>query len=130
MLAVVISVEAAGIHNAILLEHLSSEVALEEPEIRRSDPMIPKDCNCMDDDQHFGMPGGSRDYDDKGDESNQRDVILTTNWQQRAATDLQRFVRGTSDVDGYQGEDVDGADAVAENEALQADDGSAQNVQN
>jgi len=62
MPAKVISVEAARGHNAILLDYLTSKVALEEPEIGSTDPNIPIDNNCMDDELHFGMQGGSRDY--------------------------------------------------------------------
>jgi hypothetical protein len=69
MPTVVISVEAARVDNAILLDYLTSEVALEEPEIRSTDPTIPIDNNCTDDELHFGMPGGSRDFEDEGDES-------------------------------------------------------------
>jgi hypothetical protein len=36
---------------------------------------------------------------------------------------------GPSDVDGYEEEDGDDADADEEEEALQADDGSTQNVE-
>jgi len=65
--AMVISVEAACVDNAILLDYLTSEVALEEPEIRRTDPNIPINNNCMDDKLHFGMPEGRGDYEDEGD---------------------------------------------------------------
>jgi hypothetical protein len=73
--AVVISVEAAHVHNAILLDYLTSEVALEEPEIRGTDPNIPIDNNCMDHELHFGIARGSGDFEDEGDES---DAIPTT----------------------------------------------------
>jgi hypothetical protein len=45
--------------------------------------------------------------------------------------ELERFDLGTSDVDGYEGEDVNDADADAdkEEEASQVDDGSTQNVE-
>jgi len=59
--AEVISVEAASFDNAILLDHLTSEVALEEPEIGSTHSNIPIDNNCMDDKLHFGMPGGNGD---------------------------------------------------------------------
>jgi len=75
--AVVISVEAARVDNAILLDHLASEVAHEEPEIGSTDPNIPIDNNCTNDEHHFGMPGGSGDYEDNGDESDDHDAILT-----------------------------------------------------
>jgi hypothetical protein len=75
--AVVISVEAARVVNAILLDYLASKMALEEPEIGSSDPNILIDNNCTDDKLHFGMPGGSRDYEDEGDESNDRNAIPT-----------------------------------------------------
>ena len=67
--AVVISMEAVRVDNAILLDYLTSEVAIEEPEIGSTDPNIPMDNNCTDDEQHFGMPGGSGDFEDEGDES-------------------------------------------------------------
>jgi len=75
--AVVISMEAASVDNAILLDYLTSEVALEEPQIRSTDPNIPIDNNCTDDELHFGMPGGSGDYKDEGDESDENDAIRT-----------------------------------------------------
>jgi hypothetical protein len=115
--AVVISTEAAGVDNAILLDYLTSEVAIEEPEIGSTDPNIPMDNNCTDDEMHFGMPRGSGDLEDEADES---DAIPTASWQQQAATELESFDLGTSDVDGYEGEDGDDADE--EEEASQADD--------
>jgi hypothetical protein len=57
---------------------LTSEVALEEPDIRTTGPNIPIDNNCVDDDLHFGMPGACEDYDDEGDEINEGDAIPTT----------------------------------------------------
>ena len=45
MPAEVISTEAVCVHNAILLDYLTSQVALEEPEIGRTDPNIPIDNN-------------------------------------------------------------------------------------
>jgi hypothetical protein len=129
--AMVISVEAARVDNAILLDHLSSTVALEEPEIGSTDRNIPIDNNCMDDKLHFGMPGGSGNYDDEGDESNDCDAILTASRGRRPATELERFDLGTSDLDGYEGEDGDDADVDADQEedASQVDDGSTQNVE-
>ena len=124
--AVVISVEAARVVNAILLDYLTSKVALEEPEIGSTDPYIPIDNNCTDDELHFGMPGGSGDFEDKGDES---DGIPTASRRRRPATELERLDLGTSDVDGYEGEDGDDAEADEEEEASQADDGSTQNVE-
>ena len=101
-------------------------MALEEPEIGSTDSNIPIDNNCTDDELHFGMPGGSGDFEDEGDES---DAIPTASRRRRAATELERFDLGTSDVDGYEGEDGDDADADEEQEASQADDGSTQNVE-
>jgi len=79
--AAVISVEAARVDNAILLEYLTSEVVLEEPEIGCTDPNIPIDNNCTDDKLMFRMPGDSGDYEDEGDESDERDAISTASWQ-------------------------------------------------
>jgi hypothetical protein len=127
--AVVISMKAARIDNAILLDNLASEVALEEPEIGSTDPNIPIDINCMDDKLHFGISGGSGDYDDEGDEGDVRNALPTASLRQKPATELERFDLGTDDVDRYEGEDGDNADADAEEEALKADDGSTQNVE-
>jgi hypothetical protein len=128
--AVVIRTEAASIDNAILLDYLTSEVALEEPEIESTDPNIPIDYNCTEDEIHFGMPGGSEAYEDEGDESDEHDAIRTASRRQWPTTELERFDLGTSDVDGYEAEDGDDADADAdeEEEASQPDDGSTQNV--
>jgi len=127
--AVVISVEAARVDNAILLDYLTSEVALEEPGIGSTDPNIPIDNNCTDDKLHFGMPGGSGDYEDEGDEREVPDAIPTASRRPRPVTELKKSDLGTSDVDGYEGEDGDDAYADEEEEALQADDGSTQNVE-
>jgi len=78
--AMVISVEAARVDNAILLDYLTCEVALEEPEIGSTDPDIPIDNNCTDDEGHFGMRGGSGHDKDEGDESGMRDAIPTASW--------------------------------------------------
>jgi hypothetical protein len=78
--AMVISVEAACVDNAILLDYLASEVAHEEREIRSTDPNIPIDNKCADDEIHSGMPGGNGDYEDEGDESEDRNAIPTASW--------------------------------------------------
>jgi len=133
--AVVISVEAARVDNAILLDCLASEVALEEPEIGCTDRNIPIGNNCTDDELDFGMPGGSGDFEDDGDESDDRDAIPTASRRRRPATELERFDLETSDIDGYEGEDGDDADADADadadekEEASQVDDGSTQNLE-
>jgi hypothetical protein len=128
---VVISTEAANVDNAILLDYLSSEMALEELEIRSTDPNIPIDNNCTDDELHFGMPVGSGDYKDEGEESDKHDAICTASRRRRPATELETFDLGSSDVDRYEGKDSDDADGDAdeEEEASQADDGSTRNVE-
>jgi len=77
--------------DAILLDYLTSEVALEEPEIGSTYPNIPIDNNCTGDELHFGMPWGSGDYEDEGDESNEHDDIPTTSRRRRPATEVERF---------------------------------------
>ena len=74
------------------------------------------------------MPGGSGDYDDEGDKRGMRDAIPSASWPRRPGTVLQRFNLGTSDVDAYEDEDSDDANADEEQEALQADGGLTQNV--
>jgi len=127
MPAMVSSVEAARFDDAILLHYMTSEVALEEPEIRGTDPNNPIDHKCMVDKLHFWIPLGSRDYVDEGDKSDERDAIPTAHWQQRPVTELERNDLGTSDVDGYEGED--GHDVDVEVEAVQSSDGSTQTVE-
>jgi hypothetical protein len=68
MPAVAIGFEAARVNNDTLLDYLTSEVALEEPEIGRTAQNIPIDNNQTDDEQYSVMPAGSWDYDDTGDE--------------------------------------------------------------
>jgi len=129
MPVMVITVEAANVDNAILLDYLNSEVALEESVIGSTDPNIPKDNNCTDDELHFWMPGGRWDYEDEGDESDMRNAIPPASWRQQPTTELERFDLGTGGVNGYEGEDGNDADADDEEEALQAEDGSTQNVE-
>jgi hypothetical protein len=126
---VAISVKAAPVDNTSHLDYLASGVALEEPEIGSSDPNILTDNNCTDVELHFRMPGGSGDYEDEPDESDNRNAIPTASWRRRPVTALERFDMGTRDVYRYEGEDCDDSDADAEDEALQADDGSMRNVE-
>jgi len=129
MRAVVISVEAARVDNAILLDYVDSKVTLEEPVIGSTDPNIRLDNNFTDDELNFGMPGGCGEYEDEGDESDDRDAIQSACWWQRPAKQYERIDLGTSDVDGYEGEDGDDADVDKEEDAAQAKDESIQNVQ-
>jgi len=92
--AVVISVEVARVHNAILFDYLASEVELEEPEIESTDPNIPIDNNCTNDEFHFEIPGGSADYEDEGDESDDRDAIPTASRRQWPTTELEKVWAG------------------------------------
>jgi hypothetical protein len=112
----VISVEAARGDNANHLDYLSSEVALEVPKIGSTEPNIPIDNKWTDEKLHFRMAGGSRDYEDDGDECDQRYAIPSSNWRRRPATELERFDLGTSDVNRYEGEDGHYADAAADEE--------------
>jgi hypothetical protein len=127
--ATVISTEAACVDNATLPDYLTSEVVLEEPEIRSTHPNIPIDNNCTDDKLHFGMPGGCEDYNDEGDKIDKSDAIPTASRRQRFATELEKFDLETSDVDGYEANDGDDADAHVEEEASQADDGLTQTLE-
>jgi hypothetical protein len=112
--AVVISVRAARVDNAIHLDYLTSEVALEEPEISSTDSTILKENNDTNDKLPFGMPGGSGYFED---ECGACDAIPTSSQRQRAATELERIDQGSSDVDWYEGDDGDDVDAELEEEA-------------
>jgi hypothetical protein len=69
--AAVISTEAWHVDNAILRDNLTSAVAFEEPAIGSTDSNILIDSNCTDDELHFGMSGGCKDYDDEGNKNRQ-----------------------------------------------------------
>jgi len=43
---------------------------------------IPIENNCTDDELHFGMPGGSGNYEDEGDKSDERNAIRTASRRQ------------------------------------------------
>jgi len=127
--AVVMSVEAAHVDNAILHDYLTSKVALEEPGVGSTDPNIPIHNHHNDDKFHFGMPGGSEDYEIEGDECALPNAVPSASRQRRPMTELERFALGSSDVDGYEREDGDNEYADMEEEASQADAGSTQNVE-
>jgi len=78
MPAMVISMEAARVDNAILLYHLTLKVACRDPNIESPDTKIPIDNNCMNHDLHLGTPVSSGDYKDDGDECNQNNAVPTT----------------------------------------------------
>jgi hypothetical protein len=128
---VVISVEVVRVDNDILLHHLASEVVLEEPEIASTDPNIPIDNNCTNGKLCFGMPGGSGDHEDDGNESDERNAFPTASQRRRPTIDLERFYLRTTDIDGYDGDDGNDVDADANDEdgSSQADDGSTQNLE-
>jgi len=128
MPSVVISVEAAYVDKNMFRENLTSEVMLEEPEIGSTDPNIPIDNNCTHDKLHYTMPRGSGDYKADGDECDECYASPTARQQRWPATELERFEVGTSDVDKYEGEDGDHADADEEEEPSLANDESTLNV--
>jgi hypothetical protein len=76
------------------------------------------------------MPWCHRDNEDEGDESHDRDAIPIISRLHRPPSGLERLDLGTSYVDGYEGEDGNDGDVAEEEDALQADDGSTQNVEN
>lgn len=115
--------------NALLRDNLTSEVALEEAEIKITHPNIPMYTNCTDDNLHLGMPVGSGEDQDQGDKTNAHDSIPTSSWRQLALTELERFGLGISNVDAWEDHNGDNADADEVEEALQADDESTRNVQ-
>jgi hypothetical protein len=126
--AEVISMDAARVDNAILLDNLTTEVGHEEPEIRCTVPYSQMDTNCTHDRLHFGMPGSCNDYDDEGNVIDESNAIPTASWPQWAAMKLNRFDLGTSDVNGYDGHDRNDVDADEVGEATQLNNGSMQTL--
>ena len=127
--ATVSSMETAHDENGIILDYLTSEVVLEECKVGSIHPNILRDNNCTDDELHFGMPGHSGDYENSGDENNMCVANPTPSWQRWAMTEPERTDLGTSTVDRYEGDNGDTVDADEEEEALQGDDGSIQNLE-
>jgi hypothetical protein len=75
------------------------------------------------------MPGDCEDYDDEGDEIDKSDAIPIDSRQRRAATELEMFDLRTSNVDWYEGDNGDNAEADKEKEASQADEGLTQTLE-
>jgi len=55
----VISTEESRVENAILIDYLTSKVAVNEPEIKSTDQIIPMDNYCPDDELHFVCQGAA-----------------------------------------------------------------------
>jgi hypothetical protein len=121
-----ISEGKARVEHVIHLDYLTSEVGIEEPEFGSTGPNIQIDNNSTDNELHFRMAGGSGDLADEGD---QCDANPTGSRRRQVATELENFDLGSSDVDGYEGQDGDDADGDEEEEASQAEHGSTQNVE-
>jgi hypothetical protein len=79
---------------------------------------------------HFGMSGGCEDYVNEGAKIDNRDAIPTASRRRYAATELEWFDLGTSDVERYEGDNGNNLDADAneEEEASQSDDGLTQTL--
>jgi hypothetical protein len=96
----VIRMHAAHADYAILLDYWTTEAAVEEAEIGSTDQNIPIVKHCTDDQLHFAMPRGSREYEDEGDKSNEHDAIPNASRAGHHITELDWCNLGTSDVKG------------------------------
>jgi len=102
-------------------------VALNEPDSGSTYLNILIDNHYTDNELHFGMPGGSDDYEADGDGREEADPIHTVSRQRWPATELERFFQETSDVERYVGDHGDNSDADEEEETSESYDGSTQN---
>jgi len=127
--AVVISMDAGHVDNAIVLDYLTSEVVVAQPEIRSTDVNIPIDNKYIDDKQHFGIPVGSGDFEDQGDASDERNIFPMASRRRLAGTEQVSFVPVFIDVYGYEGNDGDYPDVNEEEAASQVDDWSTKNME-
>jgi len=75
--AKVSSTETPRVDNVILLDYLTSEVALEEHDIRSTEANIPIGNDWADDELHCGLPVQCKEYDDEVDQIDDRDAIPT-----------------------------------------------------
>jgi hypothetical protein len=64
---VVISVKEAHAHNGVLFDYLTSNVALEKPEMGSTDLNIAIDNNYPDASRQLGMPAGGGEHTDEAD---------------------------------------------------------------
>jgi hypothetical protein len=115
--SVVISMEAAGVVNAILLVYITFAVTPEEPQIGSPNPIIPIDNYCLDDKLHFAIQGGSRDYKAEVDQNDICNPIRFVSWGRRAGTELERLNMRTTTVGGEEGNGGDYAGADKEQES-------------
>jgi hypothetical protein len=118
--AVLHSVQAVLVDNAIFLDCLVSEVVLEDHEIGSTDAHIQIGNNCTDDERHLRMPADREEYDDAGIQTIEDNAIPTM-------IELMRFDLGTSDVDGYEGINRNSPDKAREEDTLQTNAGSTLN---
>jgi len=118
--AMMINVEAARIDNAILRDYMPSKAALEDHGIGRADAKIAINNHCMEVELYFSMPGVSGEYNGDREASNERVAIITANRQQWAVTEPDRFELGTSELNKYDSEEADNADANVADNALEA----------
>jgi hypothetical protein len=116
--AEVIRTEAVHIDNAILLDYLTSNVALEEAMIESSDPYILLYNHYPDDMLHFGLPCGSKDWDNESDTIDESYAIPTTCWRRWAETEFQKFELRTCDVNRYESDNGCNADPDVEEGVL------------
>ena len=124
----VISTKTACFDNALLLDYVTCKVALVEPEIKSTEPNILIVNKCTKDELDVLLPGGSRDYEVKGNESDEHNAIPTAIRRSQAATDLKGLDLGTSNVHRYTDAFRDNADVDEEKQASQANNESMQNL--
>jgi hypothetical protein len=96
----VISMEAAALGNDIFLDNLTTEVVVEVPGFRSTDPDIPIANNCKIVELHWWIPGVSQDHKEDGDSCELGNAIPTARRQQQPATERERFCLGTRGVMG------------------------------
>jgi hypothetical protein len=109
-LATVIGVEATRVDNAMIFDNLPSEVALEESEIRSTDPDVLINITCTENQVCLRMAGGSKQYEGEGDESNRLDEISTPSWRLWERTQRETFDLECSGVSMDDGENCYDAD--------------------
>jgi len=69
--------EVACVENAMVFDYWTSVVAHEEPEISCTDPNIPIENQCTDDELHVGWPVGSADYKNERHACVELDIVPT-----------------------------------------------------
>jgi hypothetical protein len=101
MPAVFIYVKGAFMDNAILLEYLTSNVAVTKPEIGCTHITVMVNSQFRDDKLYIWMAGDSGDFENDGDTIKELNAFPTPSLRRLTITEHESFYMGNGDIQGY-----------------------------